>query len=91
MSKQYLNDRLHSVQAKLADRTVSAINVAIQDFQPEEQILGVAAYLLLACERVQIDPAAVLRVVDNIRLNGPLCHGMKAAAMYFQNEWREFD
>ncbi|MDO8839671.1 MAG: hypothetical protein Q7V31_12160 [Parvibaculum sp.] len=48
-----------------ASRTMQVID-GVQDYQPHEQIVALAATFLLLCERWNTDPRDALRITDRI-------------------------
>ena len=81
-------DKLTNSSSQETSRCTMAITDAVQRFQPEEQVLGAAAFFLMLCDVYGVYPGNALSLISNM-INSDKLHArdqFNAARMYIQNE-----
>lgn len=81
-------DKLNSANSHTTSQATMAVTDAVQRFQPEEQVLGAAAFFLLVCEVYGIYPGTALATVSNMIRGNKIAarDQFNAARMYIEEE-----
>jgi len=62
-------DKMNSADPLLVGRSAMTTIDALQDFDPETQVMGMAACFLLLCDRFKVQPGDVFQTTQNV-MNG---------------------
>ena len=81
-------DKLTNANSHITSQATMAVTDAVQRFQPEEQVLGAAAFFLLVCEVYGIYPGTALATVSNMIRGNKIAarDQFNAARMYIEEE-----
>lgn len=81
-------DKLTNANSHTTSQATMAVTDAVQRFQPEEQVLGAAAFFLLVCEVYGIYPGTALATVSNMIRGNKIAarDQFNAARMYIEEE-----
>lgn len=81
-------DKLTNANSNLTSQACMAVTDAVQRFQPEERVLGSAAFFLLLCDVYGIHPGTALSTISNMINSDKIVarDQFNAARMYIQEE-----
>lgn len=83
-----MHDKLTNASSLETSRCCMAVTDAVQRFNPEEQVLGAAAFFLLLCGQYGVYPGTALHTISNMIDSDKIVarDQFNAARMYIQEE-----
>jgi hypothetical protein len=83
-----MHDKLTNASSLETSRCCMAVTDAVQRFQPEEQVLGSAAFFLMLCRAYGLHPGTALSTISNMINSEKIVarDQFNAAKMYIEQE-----
>lgn len=85
-----MNDKLTNASSLETSRCCMAVTDAVQRFNPEEQVLGAAAFFLMLCDVYGVHPGTALNTITNMITSDKIVarDQFNATRMYIEKEIR---